>query len=47
MKPYQNLKGKGLWAWTWEDKVKPRIKRIFKKSQRQINKKLESEINNN
>lgn len=36
MKPYMNPKGKGLWAYTWGDKVKRKIKRIFKKSARQI-----------
>jgi hypothetical protein len=39
MKPYMNLKGKGLWNYFWRDKVKRKIKRIFKKSQRQQNKK--------
>jgi hypothetical protein len=35
-----NLNGKGLWAFFWEDKVKSKFKKIFKKSQRQKNKKL-------
>lgn len=40
MKPYMNLKGKGLWAFFWGDKVPAKLKRIFKKSQRQQNKKV-------
>lgn len=40
MKPYMNLKGKGLWAFFWGDKVPKRLKRIFKKSQRNLNKKI-------
>jgi len=39
MKPYMNLQGKGKWKYFWEDKVKRKIKRIFKKSMRQLNKK--------
>mgnify|MGYP006921289668 CR=1 FL=1 len=39
MKPYMNLVGKGLWSFFWEDKVKKKIKRIFKKSERQKAKK--------
>jgi hypothetical protein len=40
MKPYMNLKGKGLWKYFWGDKVKKKFKKIFKKSARQQNKKL-------
>lgn len=39
MKPYMNLKGKGLWSYFWRDKVKSKFKKVFKKSQRQLNKK--------
>jgi hypothetical protein len=44
MKPYMDLKGKGLWAYFWGDKVKKKFKKIFKKSERQKQKK---EIKNN
>lgn len=40
MKPYINLKGKGLWSYFWGDKVKSKFKKVFKKSARQINKKI-------
>lgn len=39
MKPYMDMNGKGRWAEVWGDKVKAKIKRIFKKSARKANKK--------
>ncbi len=39
MKPYVNLTKKARWSLFWGDKVKKKFKRIFQKSQRQINKK--------
>ena len=39
MRPYMNLKNKGLWAYFWGDKVKRKFKRIFSKSARQEAKK--------
>jgi hypothetical protein len=38
MKQYMNPKGKGFWANFWGDKVKTKIKRVFKKSARQAGK---------
>lgn len=38
-----NLKGKGEWSWFWGDKVSKKLKRIFKKSARQENKKIDTE----
>lgn len=35
MKPYVNLKGKARWSLFWGDKVKRKIKNVFKKSERQ------------
>jgi hypothetical protein len=43
MKPYINLQGKGRYAYFWGDKVKKVIKRVFKKSFRQQNKKINYE----
>lgn len=40
MKPYMKNDGKGKWVYFWGDKVKSKFKKIFKKSQRQENKKL-------
>ena len=40
MKPHMDLKGKGLWANFWGDKVKTRFKRIFSKSERQSAKRM-------
>ena len=34
MKPYTNLNGKAHWSLFWGDKVKKKIKRLFKKSAR-------------
>ena len=36
MKAYMNPMGKGKWAAVWGDKVKTKIRRIFKKSERQL-----------
>ncbi len=35
MKPYVNLNGKAKWSLFWGDKVKKKIKKLFKKSARQ------------
>lgn len=43
MKAYINTSGKGRWANFWGDKVPARLKRIFKKSARQVNKNLSKE----
>lgn len=40
MKPYTNLNGKAKWSLTWGDKTKKHIRNLFKKSARQLNKKL-------
>lgn len=40
-----NLSGKGFWTYFWGDKVNKKLKRIFKKSARQQNKKYESNRN--
>ncbi len=40
MKPYMKLSGKDFWSYFWGDKVKSKFKKVFKKSQRQQNKKL-------
>ena len=45
MKPYMNLKGKGMWSWVWGEKPKKKFRKIFKKSQRQKNKKYENTKN--
>lgn len=34
MKPYADLNGKARWSLFWSDKVKKRIKKVFKKSAR-------------
>lgn len=39
MKAYMNPMGKGRWAAVWGDKVKNKIKGVFKKSERQSGKK--------
>ena len=39
MKAYMNPLGKGRWAAVWGDKVKAKIKGVFKKSERQSGKK--------
>jgi hypothetical protein len=39
MKAYSNPTGKSHWSSFWGDKVPSKIKRIFKKSARQANKK--------
>lgn len=39
MKSYMNPTGKGRWASFWGDKVNSKIKKIFKKSERQFAKK--------
>ena len=38
MKPYVNINGKAKWSLFWGDKVKKKIKKLFKKSARQENK---------
>ena len=40
MKAYMNIDGKGRFSNYWGDKVKKTIKRKFKKSARQMNKKI-------
>ena len=40
MKPYLNPKGKAFWSQFWGDKVTKKIRKIFKKSARQINKRI-------
>lgn len=40
MKPYADLNGKTRWSFFWGDKVKKKLKRIFKKSARK-NAKLD------
>ncbi|HET6226037.1 MAG TPA: hypothetical protein VFF27_07140 [Bacteroidia bacterium] len=44
MKPYINLEGKGKWSYFWGDKVKSKLKKIFKKSVRQESKQLTKNI---
>lgn len=39
MKPYTNLNGKSHWSIYWGDKAPQNIRRIFKKSARQMLKK--------
>jgi len=39
MKVYMDYSGKGRWSSFWGDKVKPKFKRIFKKSARQSAKR--------
>ena len=34
MKPYADLNGKARWSLFWGDKVKKKIKKVFKKSAR-------------
>lgn len=41
MKPYANINGKAKWNYFWGDKVKKKIKKIFKKSARQKLKQIE------
>lgn len=41
MKPYQSSNGKGMWSEFWKDYVPRRIRKVFKKSARQLNKKYE------
>lgn len=38
MKPYTDLNGKARWSNFWGDKVKTKIKKIFRKSARRMNK---------
>lgn len=46
MKPYQTAHSKGRWPYFWRDKVKPRFKRIFKKSaRRQAKTEITNELN--
>jgi hypothetical protein len=40
MKPYANPFGKVAWSIFWGDKVKKKIKNLFKKSARQASKKI-------
>jgi hypothetical protein len=44
MKAYMNPNGKGQWSQVWGDKVKTKIKKIFKKSERQFAKKEINQI---
>ena len=39
MRAYLNPNGKGQWSQVWGDKVKTKIRRIFKKSERQSSAK--------
>ena len=39
MKPYVNVKGKAMWSLFWGDKIKKKVKNLFKKSARQELKK--------
>lgn len=43
MKAYCNPAGKSKWSTFWGDKVNKKIKRVFKKSARQLNKKSHEE----
>ena len=36
MKPYTNINGKAKWLLFWNDKVKKKIKKLFKKSARKF-----------
>ena len=38
-----SMKCKGRWSYTWGDKPLKKFRKIFKKSQRQLNKKLTNE----
>lgn len=40
MKPYVDVNGKAKWSLFWGDKVKKKIKKLFKKSARQKNDKM-------
>jgi len=44
MKPYMDINGKGKWWYFWGDRVSKKLKKIFKKSQRQKNKKYAKDI---
>lgn len=39
MKPYTNINGKAKWSLFWGDKLKKKLKKLFKKSARQQSKK--------
>lgn len=39
MRPYVNIEGKAKWSLFWGDKLKKKVKKLFKKSARQELKK--------
>lgn len=46
MKAYMNHNGKGRWSSFWGDKVKPKFKKVFKKSGRQaLNRDTQEQVN--
>lgn len=47
MKAYNNPNGKSRWSNFWNDKVSTKLKKIFKKSERQSSKKeITKSLNN-